>query len=377
MYMCKRLKWASLSILLIVISAGLSIAGCAEVGGKQLSLLTSSEVLDPLEVPPGLSPLPEAEQFQVPEELDSADIKELPPEQYRNYESWVSFEKFRQFQLQDQGVGLSAEEYSVARQRGEGRFRVITRRTLEDKVRLRVVDQVEPVWDRLRPVLEDMGIVIINANVQERVYYVSNVPSKKKPTLTQRFGFKEYAGEVNSLHVVAASGTETEVIGKSERNVEVSYESAAEFFTRMRYFMLTYYQLDEGGVDGQLSVEVNKRFERDGKGSRIIVVSENFDSTWVRVGRTLEASGVNIEDLNRSEGVYIVSYSATKKKKKRFKLAFWRKDDKQEVVHEQFDIAVSGSDEQSEIRVLPSGSEESDIQSAEKLLQIIYERLYT
>ena len=75
----------------------------------------------------------------------------------------------------------------------------------------------------------------------------------------------------------------------------------------------------------ELSVEVNKRFERDGKGSRIIVVSENFDSTWARVGRTLEASGVNIEDLNRSEGVYIVSYSATKKKKKRFKLAFWRK----------------------------------------------------
>ena len=377
MYMFKRLKGASLSRLLIVISVGLSIAGCAEVGGKQLSLLTSSEVLDPLEVPPGLSPLPEAEQFQIPEELDSADIKELPPEQYRNYGSWVSFEKFRQFQLQEQGVGLSPEEYSTARQLGEGRFRAITRRTTEDKVRLRVVDQIEPVWERLRPVLEDMGIVINNANVQERIYYVSKVPSKKKPTLAQRFGFKEYAGVVDSLHVVAVSGTETEVIGKSERNVEVSYESAAEFFTRMRYFMLTYYQLDEGGVDGQYSVEVNKRFERDGKGSRIIVVSENFDSAWVRVGRTLEASGVDIEDLNRSEGVYIVSYSATKKKKKKFKLAFWRKDDEQEVVYEQFDVAVTGSGEQSEIRVLPSGSEEADIQSAEKLLQIIYERLYT
>ena len=139
--MFKILKGASLSRLLIVISVGLSIAGCAEVGGKQLSLLTSSEVLDPLEVPPGLSPLPEAEQFQVPEELDSADIKELPPEQYRNYGSWVSFEKFRQFQLQEQGVGLSPEEYSTARQLGEGRFRVIARRTTEDKVRLRVVDQ--------------------------------------------------------------------------------------------------------------------------------------------------------------------------------------------------------------------------------------------
>jgi uncharacterized lipoprotein len=377
MYMFKRLKGASLSRLLLVISAGLFIAGCAEVGGRQLSLLTSSEVLDPLEVPPGLSPLPEAEQFQVPEELDSADIKELPPEQFRNYESWVSFEKFRQFQLEEQGVGLSAEEYSTARKRGEGRFRVVTRRTPEDKVRLHVVDQVEPVWDRLRPVLEDMGIVINNTNVQERVYYVSNVPSKKKPTLTQRFGFKEFAGEVNSLHVVAVSDTETEVIGKSERNVEVEFEAAVEFFTRMRYFMLTYYQVDEGGVDGQFSVEVNKRFERDGKGSRIIVVSENFDSAWVRVGRTLEASGVDIEDLNRSEGVYIVSYSATKKKKKRFKLAFWRKSDEQEIVHEQFDITVSGSGQQSVISVLPSGSEESDIQSAEKLLQIIYERLYT
>ena len=377
MYMFKRLKVVSLTRLLIVISAGLTIAGCAEVGGRQLSLLTSSGVLDPLEVPPGLSPLPEAEQFRLPEELDSANITELPPEQYRNYESWVSFEKFRQFQLEEQGVGLSAEEYSASRQRGEGRFRVVTRQTPDSKVRLRVVDQVEPVWDRLRPVLEDMGIMINGANVQERVYYVSKVPAKKKPTLFQRLGFKEYAGIVDSLHVVAVSGTETEVIGKSERNVEVSYESAAEFFTRMRYFMLTYYQSDEGGVDGQNSVEVNKRYERDGKGSRIIVVSENFDSAWVRVGRTLEASGVDIEDLNRSEGVYIVSYSTTKKKKRKFKLAFWRKTDKQEVVHEQFEVAVTGSGEQSEIRVLSSGSEEADIQSAEKLLQIIYERLYT
>ena len=86
------------------------------------------------------------------------------------------------------------------------------------------------MWDRLRPVLEDMGIVINNTNVQERVYYVSNVPLKKKPTLTQRFGFKEFAGEVNSLHVVAVSDTETEVIGKSERNVEVEFEAAVEFF---------------------------------------------------------------------------------------------------------------------------------------------------
>ena len=58
-------------------------------------------------------------------------------------------------------------------------------------------------------------------------------------------------------------------------------------------------------------------------------------------------------------------------------MPFGVRDDEQEVVHEQFDVAVSGSGEQSVIRVLPSGSEESDIQSAEKLLQIIYERLYT
>ena len=44
--------------------------------------------------------------------------------------------------------------------------------------------------------------------------------------------------------------------------------------------------------------------------------------------------------------------SAIALKKKRFKLAFWRKSDKQEIVHEQFDVVVSGSGEQSVIRVL-------------------------
>ncbi|MCE2494963.1 MAG: hypothetical protein J4F40_20690, partial [Alphaproteobacteria bacterium] len=84
----------------MVIVSSIVITGCAEIGGRQLSLLPSSHVLDPLEVPPGITPLPESEQFQVPVDYNPSDIRpeDLRPEQFRNYATWLEFEKFKEFQ---------------------------------------------------------------------------------------------------------------------------------------------------------------------------------------------------------------------------------------------------------------------------------------
>lgn len=363
--------------LIIVIFSVLVMAGCAEIGGRQLSLLPSSQVLDPLEVPPGMTPLPEAEQFRVPADYNPTDIKpeDLKPEQFRNYATWIEFEKFKEFQRNDQGIGVDIDEYRDAVARGENYFKVTLLDTGQDSTRLRVVDSASSVFNRLKPVLEDMGIKVNDADEENAKVVVSGVDIKKLPTLLQRMGLKEYRGRIDELHLITASPTETHVVAKTEFNVEVNAEGSKDFMTRLRYYLLTSYQQDEAGT-ALASVSQGKWLTLD-EGEQKIVLAENFDSAWVRVGRTLEASGVSIDDLDRSQGLYLVSFSSLdKQKKRRWRLAFWRKD-KKEVTLKQFRVVVTENGSQTRIHVERSGDDESDAKYAEQLLGIIYERLLT
>lgn len=362
--------------LAVVVISGLVITGCAEIGGKQLSLLTSSEILDPLEVPPGMTPLPEAEQFQVPGNYEAADIRpeDLPPEQFRNYATWVEFEKFKEFKRQDEGFGMDPEEYRHAVEQGEGRFKVSVVKGDLDTTRLRVVDSAGAVWKRMRPVLDDMGVKVFNANEEELSFVVGDIEIKNLPTLLQRMGFKEYRGRIDLLHLVTVSTTETEVVAKTEFNVEVDTEASKEFMSRLRLFLLTSYQQDEAGTV-LARVPSGKRLLRTEGGEQTIVLAENFNSAWVRVGRTLEASGVNIDDVNRSQGLYLVSFGSLEtKKKKKFRLAFWRKAEK-EVTRKQLRVLVRESGGETIIAVEAPVGDELNEESAEQLLGIIYERL--
>ena len=147
--------------------------------------------------------------------------------------------------------------------------------TDQDSTRLRVVDSAGSVFKRLRPVLEDMGIRVHDANEEEAKYVVSGIQIKKLPTLLQRMGFKEYRGRIDELHLVTASTTETQVIAKTEFNVEVNTEGSKEFMTRLRFYPLTNYQQDETGT-ALASVSAGKWLTID-SGQQTIVLAENFD----------------------------------------------------------------------------------------------------
>ena len=363
--------------LIIVIASGLIITGCAEVGGKQLSLLTSSEILDPLEVPPGMTPLPEAEQFEVPSNYDPAEInpEDLSPEQFRNYATWIEFEKFQEFKAQDQGEGIDSDEFRTALAEGRGQFRARVIE-LEDATRLRVMDSASGLWPRLQPVLKDMDVKVSVSDEDQRILKVSNIEIKELPNLTQRMGFKEYRGRIDEIHLATVSPTETEVVAKTEFDIEVNATASKDFMTRLRFFLLSNYDEIAPGVVQVSSTPDTKRITRDDDGAQRIVLDEKFDSAWVRVGRTLEASGVNIEDQNRSKGIYFVSYSSLEKKKKRFRLAFWRKD-KKEIAVKEFRVLVTESGNDTTIQVQGGGEDEVDEASADQLLGIIYERLAT
>ena len=361
---------------LILVLLGLFVTGCANVGGKQLSLLTSSEILDPLEVPPGMSPLPEEDQFSVPSvgNADPARVSDISPEQFRNYATWIEFEQYKKFREQDQGIGLDSQAYRQALERGEGNFKVTVAETDQGTNRLRVVDSIESVWLRMAPVLNDLGVTVLDADEETMVYRVKDIPVKNPPKLSERFGFREYTGRIDELHLVTASANHTEVIPKTEFNVEVDANSSQDFLTRLRYFLLTNYQ-QNAAVTQLASLEVRKRFDLDEDGRQYIVLSEQFGTAWGMIGRTIEASGMRIVELDRNQGLYVVTFSTVVEDKKKFRLAFWRKREK-EIADKQFQILVAESGGQTTVRVQQPEGEEPDAESAERLLGILYDRIF-
>lgn len=369
--------------VLIISAAALPLSSCVGVGGNQLSLLPTTQILDPLEVPPTLSPLPEAQQLKVPDEIDvaSLDLESVSPEQFRNYESWVAFEEFRKFQRQDSGIGVDYDEYEATRRRGEGMFKVTTFVTSSGNkptVRMRIVDNMDSAWNRIARVLRDLNVKIVDADEETRVFKVADVPVKNLPNLAERMGISEYAGIIEQLHVIARSDTDLEVIAKTNFDVEVNQDGSEEFFKRLRYYLLTQYTLNPDSV-GDNEVEfVHKKLVPGEEGVGRIVISEKFEDVWVRIGRTLKASGLYINDLDRSKGVYRVSYSAKtdEESKKGFfaKLKFW--DRKSGTLsQEEFLVHVKQAGEETEVWVESTSTGEDKIQLSEGLLQILYERL--
>jgi outer membrane protein assembly factor BamC len=120
------------------------------------------------------------------------------------------------------------------------------------------------------------------------------------------------------------------------------------------------------------------RLEKDAGGSYQLIVDDNFDRAWRRVGLALDRVGFTVVDRDRSKGTYFVRYSDPDtdgaKKQKGFldSLMFW-KTDVEKV--EQYRITVAAADPRSLVTVQnPSGApDKSPI--GEKILSLLRDQL--
>ena len=352
--------------------------GCANIGGEDITLLPSSKVLDPLEVPPGFTPIEESESYVIPAApgRNFENVTEISRDQFRNAQVWETFEQYRQYQAQQSGANLSDEEFRIAKQRGQGIFRVQDYETDQGKTRWIVYDDIDSLWQRMPVVLNDLGVRIIDDDDDARIFRVKGISPQVNPTFLQRIGVKEYAGKIDELHLRQVSGEAVEIVPKSEFLVEVDYASSDVFARQLKYYLLANYQVYPEGTQAPTATTVAKRIYEDADGQQIIELNETFDKAWVRVGRTLEAAGLAIVDLDRSQGVYLVSYTPVTEKK-RSKWLFWRKKNKKRVIGDdvEYTVAVREFSQMTNITLSPSSEEDAD--SANELLQILYERLTT
>jgi outer membrane protein assembly factor BamC len=120
------------------------------------------------------------------------------------------------------------------------------------------------------------------------------------------------------------------------------------------------------------------RLEKMPNGASQLIVDDNFDRAWRRVGLALDRVGFTVVDRDRSKGTYFVRYanpeSDGSKGKQGFldKLMFWKdKDEKPE----QYRITVAQADPNSLVTVQdPDGAPDKSV-NGEKILALLKDQL--
>ncbi|HYC48792.1 MAG TPA: outer membrane protein assembly factor BamC [Burkholderiales bacterium] len=115
----------------------------------------------------------------------------------------------------------------------------------------------------------------------------------------------------------------------------------------------------------------------DGAG---LMLEEQFDRAWRRVGLALDRVGFTVEDRDRSKGIYFVRYidpgidnrSADNRGwLSRFK--FWGSDDRQKA--EQYRVVVKDMGDRAEVNVLSKEGARDQSATASRILTLLHEQL--
>ncbi|TSE27641.1 outer membrane protein assembly factor BamC [Tepidimonas aquatica] len=117
-------------------------------------------------------------------------------------------------------------------------------------------------------------------------------------------------------------------------------------------------------------------------GRPVVVIQENFDRAWRRVGLSLDRSGFTVEDRNRAEGVYFVRYVApdanTAKQEPGFfgRIAGWfSSSNKADSTPLRLRIAVRGEGERTVVQVLDAQGQPDRSPNAERIAKLLVDDL--
>lgn len=117
-------------------------------------------------------------------------------------------------------------------------------------------------------------------------------------------------------------------------------------------------------------------------GQSAVVIDENFDRAWRRVGLALDRSGFTVEDRNRSDGLYFVRYvPADAQPQKQAPGFFGRitgwfsRSDKEATQPVRYRIRVASAGERSSVTVLDANGQPDRSATAQRILQLLADDL--
>ena len=161
--------------------------------------------------------------------------------------------------------------------------------------------------------------------------------------------------------------------------VPPSPEAEAEMLTRLMMKFGAPETAARTAVAQAASMPEKARVERNADGSYKLMVDDQFDRAWRRVGLALDRIGFTVIDRDRSRGVYFVRFgdpdSASKTGNDSIwaKLQFWKSDDKDKP--EQYQILVAEAAPISVVSVQDPGGITDKSATSEKILTMLKDQL--
>jgi outer membrane protein assembly factor BamC len=121
------------------------------------------------------------------------------------------------------------------------------------------------------------------------------------------------------------------------------------------------------------------RVEKNADGTYKLMVDDQFDRAWRRVGLALDRIGFTVVDRDRSRGVYFVRYGdpdslpQTGGESLWSKLQFWKENEKNKP--EQYQIVVAEAAQNSVVSVQDPGGSPDKTPASEKILSLLKDQL--
>jgi outer membrane protein assembly factor BamC len=130
----------------------------------------------------------------------------------------------------------------------------------------------------------------------------------------------------------------------------------------------------------QTKLEPRASLAKGANGQPVLMLKDDFDRAWRRVGLSLDRLGFSVQDRNREEGMYFVRYlspPAPSKEDSSFmsKLAFWRSDEDKAAKAGDYRVKVTSIGTGTEVKVLGADGKPEVSEAANQMLAVLQEDL--
>lgn len=362
---------------LFALAAGTLLAGCDTMGGGRD--YSQAGRLPPLEVPPDLA-------------RPQADTRFNLPEGAAGSATFSEFDRQRQNKARPGETGLlPIVEQARIERAGSERWLVLP-------------GPPEKVWPVLRDFWVEAGFVIATELPEAGVMETEWAETRPRvPEGGIRGLFDRLLASVRSTGIRdrfrarlerSADGKSTEIYVSHRGLEEVQVATNADRFVwqprpsdpELEAEMLRRIMVRFGAPESVAKAAVAKpaaalaRLEKAADGAPSLMVLDDFDRAWRRVGLSLDRLGFAVEDRDRSKGLYFVRYADIDADRKAqqggiSRLAFWRDSAAAPVKAQQFRLELGRGTDGTRVRVLGADGTVDRSETAQRILGLLHEQL--
>ncbi|KGM06307.1 Outer membrane protein NlpB [Methylophaga thiooxydans] len=338
----KLFKQTSLVVMMSAVLSGCgAFSTLDEVVPDNTQKYRKAETMPPLDVPPDLSTV------RINDDIAGTDDSTAT---YSEFEEAASNPLAAKYNLTPE------KKPSLA---GEGRSRHLV-----------VPGDREVTWQRIQEFWANKGLEI--DRIDGRIGLMDTVTDADGYAYRVRME----RGDTSKMAEIYLNATD-ETQANSQKN-EATLRDMADYLGSL-------YQEDVAKVEAQKPAPAPEETAQvflmdDENGQQSLVVEQDFQTVWRRVGRVLDSKGFAVEDRDRSRGYYFVRYIDPFKEIEEddegffSSLAFWR-DDAEKNPQEYYYIKMNSEATDTRVMVLDAEENRTSSDTAKRLLNLIQEQL--